>query len=112
MARLSIVAESIKSSKNTLRKIIVDKNPSFYESTRFIFGFAQAFAVMPLNGLWKRERDGGLAHLSFNCGSINTIYCVCVVLSVGGMCVIAALSTVVEYGLRIGKICKTIKWFI
>lgn len=108
MGRLSIVKESIKSSKNSLRKVITDQNPSFYESSRYIFITAQAFAVMPLSGLCQKGKKDKLDQLTFRWGSLNTIYSVCCILSVGSMCLIAAKSTFKESGLKIGKICKTL----
>lgn len=108
MARLSIVTESIKSSKKTLRKIMVNQNSSFYESTRYILITAQAFAVMPLNGLCYKGMKGKLDQLTFRWGSINTIYSICCILSIGSMCIIAAKSSYEQGGLKIGKICETL----
>lgn len=108
MGRLSIIKESIKSSKNSLSKVITDQNPSFYESSRYIFITAQAFAVMPLSGLCQKGKKDKLDQLTFRWGSLNTIYSVCCILSVGSMCLIAAKSTFKEGVLKIGKICKTV----
>lgn len=110
MARLSFDAKSIiKSRKNIFYKLFSHKNSSFYESTRYIFGFAQGFAVMPLTGLWRKEN--GLKGLKFRWGSINTVYCVFCIISIGAMCVISVMSTVAQFGLKIGKICKEKKFF-
>uniref|UniRef100_A0A336LSC5 Gustatory receptor n=1 Tax=Culicoides sonorensis TaxID=179676 RepID=A0A336LSC5_CULSO len=114
MARINISSNSFKSRKNNLRKIIkLDQNPCFYETSKYVFAFAQIFAVMPLTGLWTKSHD--LNGLKFKWMSFNTIYSIFCIISIGAMCVIAASSTVAQYGLKIGKISPlvfyVVNWF-
>lgn len=103
--RLSIVADSFKLAPKAIKKRIRKNAYNFAESTLIVFQVSQFFAIIPLTGLYKRKDPSD--EIKFKWRSINTIYTVICIIGVLIMCIISVFSTVVKYGLKFGRICKS-----